>query len=110
MLEFLREPLVWVMGGQTYSLASPTRRDLDKCFQHVRAWLRLAVQTVRAEFPSFNYWAAFKVFNGKASEMNNLHMGQHCKRLATLAGVSPDAVATELLQLEPLVNSHQQRV
>ena len=66
IISLLRTPLVWVVDGKSYTLQTPTRAELDTCFLHMRGWVKLCIQTCMAEFPSFDYWKSFSIFNGDA--------------------------------------------
>ena len=63
VLRFLSEPFGWIVGGRAFSLSVPTDGDLAFCLDHMRAWLRLALAEVQAEFPDFEVAQAFDVFN-----------------------------------------------
>ena len=44
ILDDLKDPLVWVVGGKAYSLSGPTEHDIDMCLDHARGWLKLALE------------------------------------------------------------------
>ena len=50
-LEYLQQPLVWVVRGKVASLAAPTADDIGFCMSHMRMWLKLADAELRREFP-----------------------------------------------------------
>lgn len=52
-LEYLQQPLVWVVRGKVASLAAPTADDIGFCMSHMRMWLKLADAELRCEFPDF---------------------------------------------------------
>eukprot|EP00959_Pyramimonas_sp_CCMP1952_P367663 7701166-Pyramimonas_sp.AAC.1 len=68
----------------------------------MRGWVKFAVQTTQAEFPSFSYWSSLKIFNGGARNMDDASFEKDCERLAKLPGVSRTQMAAEVLQLEPM--------
>ena len=63
VLRFLKEPFVWIVGGRAFSLSAPTEGDIAFSLDHMRAWLRLALAEIRAEFPEFEVAQAFAVFD-----------------------------------------------
>ena len=110
LLEMLRDkPLVWVVKGRTYTMEYPKDSQLRSCFGHMRAWLQLTMRTCKAEFPSFDYWMSFEVFNTKACTMDEAEYDAHCERLALASGSRKMNLAMQIRSIEPHVVQEMRR-
>ena len=107
ILELLKSQLVWVVDGATYALQTPTEAELDLCFKHMRGWLKLCIQTCHAEFPSFDYWMSFTIFNGNSNDQGELFV-RHCERLAQICGIDALQLAAQIRRLESFVQAERQ--
>lgn len=109
MVEFLREPMMLLIDNRPCHVGGPKAADIDKCFAHMRAWLKLAIQTVQAEFPSFDAWASFRVFNGGAFKLSDGELQVDVERLSLLCGKAASSrdIRSELSNLEPMVIEHK---
>ena len=66
MLEELKSPVVWIVGGETRTLGCDggvPRSVLDRCLGRMSAWFHLVEKALRAECPSFELCQAFQVFD-----------------------------------------------
>ena len=99
------DPLVMVIDNEPISLERPSDQVVQTCLKHMRAWVKLAVRTVMAEFPSWDYWASFRVFNGKANHMKDADYTKDCQRLSMLASMPRAGVFAEIRLIEPLVGA-----
>ena len=83
MMDFLaHSPLLFVVGSKSVSLVTPTAGELDTCFLQMRGWLQLQWRTVKAEFPSCEFWMSFEIFSGSVKNMIDAVLDERCERLA----------------------------
>ena len=103
MLQLWKKPRVLqcrrgvvIIGGQPIAHAIKNTR-----FIHLNAFVVLAIQTVRAEFPSFEPWQAFSVFalrnRGEASDNLNVRLS----RLASICRANPTKLQMQYFKVLP---------
>ena len=63
ILQLLRNDEMVVFSGAPSRLKSPPAAVLQRCMGRMKAWVKLALQVIETEFPSYNIFAAFGVFS-----------------------------------------------
>eukprot|EP00959_Pyramimonas_sp_CCMP1952_P461076 9480984-Pyramimonas_sp.AAC.1 len=103
-MAFLQKPLVWVLDGKAYSLGSPSDSDIDQSFDHMKSWIKLAREEVRAEFPDFEIAQAFSIFctSGAIAQSHLNEFDKRCKRLSLFSGVDAEYLKQQILRIRPL--------
>lgn len=105
LLQYLRDPIVWVMGGKPATLGRPSDVDVDYCFNLMQCWVKLAQEECRAEYPDFELAQSFGVFNVSAAFTNLLDKSavEWCERLAKFSDINPQALFFQLQRVRPIV-------
>ena len=106
MITQLQKPRGFLVKSQARTiggLAHPVPL-LDKILQRMAAWLQLACQTVRAEFPSYELLSSFMIFDVEAPEDEEWRFSKQsaCQRLAKVFKVDDQGLMDEISNLQPI--------
>ena len=80
---------------------------LDTCFEHMSAWVRLALETMRAEYPGSELLQTFSIFS-LANVSEPEQFSEKCARMGQIFSMDQDALQTQLLSLRlHAIKAHQ---
>ena len=118
MLDTLEKSRGWCIQGQFKQLGGKGRvsaQMLHHCLEKMRAWVALAYQVIRAEFPQASLRSAIAIFDiseratayGKNKEgLNQMKHRTHClQRLAKMFTLNPKALEKQFCDILPRAES-----
>ena len=74
---------------------------MNRCITRMQAWVRLALDVIRAEWPSFDLTLAFHVYTYAPKHNDGESLEKSLHRLALLAKVDPEQLQSEFLDHAP---------
>ena len=113
MVQQLRRPRGFLVRGRPKTVGGlPEGSEspiLARILQRMSAWVHLATQTVKAEFPSFELLSSFLLFDIQAPDSSEWQLSKRkaCERLAKACRVSHQGLLDEVLTLEPVATQLQ---
>ena len=98
-------------GHTTRSLGGPGARwrrqeVIDTCLCRMRAWTKLSIACITAEFPSFELLNAFVIFTltkgSRGASMDSSALKDACARFAAVFNLDADTLVTEYEEARPI--------
>jgi hypothetical protein len=126
-LQLLSRPQVFFVGNETKTLGGPGHPSKDvcqRCLARMQAWVRLARQVVKSEFPTYEVVLSFGLFNlAEDCRRTRMHLRElkaiadqdpavttelerHCRRLGKVINVDPDQLQAQFLDHRCLAQRH----
>ena len=94
-------PITFPVGGQLKTLGGNMDQAVrERCVQKMKPWVKLCLNVLRAEYPSFELVQSFKVFSLSGSVPESLDACPDVEKLAKLVGVDKVELASQLQSVQ----------
>ena len=106
-LEMLKTPTLVFVGGQPLVIgrrAGVPPNIIERCVKRMSCWVRMCLEVIKSEFPSFSLFSAFSIFHlpdqAKTLEVEpDQALKDRLERLAAFFAVDPDELESEYLNM-----------